>query len=37
MFVHDEYFGDTITAYLATFENNRFMMFREFPEWYVNG
>ena len=35
LFVHDEYYKDTTTAYLAAFENNRFRMFREFPEWYV--
>jgi hypothetical protein len=35
LFVHDEYYADTTTAYLAAFENNRFIMFREFPEWYV--
>ena len=33
MFVHDAYWADERTAYLATFINNRMVGFRHFPEW----
>lgn len=35
LFTHGEYFGDETTAYLATFVDNKFRTFREFPDWYV--
>ena len=35
LFTHGEYFGEETTAYLATFENNEFRTFREFPDWYI--
>ena len=36
MFVHDEYWGDEQTGYIATFVNNRLDRLREFPEWFAD-
>lgn len=35
LFIHDEYFGKTETAFIARFLNNKLNSFRDFPEWFV--
>ena len=36
MFIHDEYWGEEQTGYIATFVNNRLERLREFPEWFAD-
>jgi hypothetical protein len=37
MFVHDEYWGEEQTGFIAAFENNRMTSLRRFPEWFADG
>lgn len=35
LFTHEEYFGETETAFIARYSNNKLNSFRDFPEWFV--